>query len=286
MLKKIMVTSPILILFLFSISFLPLTQITEAEAQFPNKIPKQRSLSQAIKKPIEVNKAPNFNKIQKQRSLRDGKRARTPTPGMLKDNQKQKGLRKQTLKDHMGPWDFDSPMERLIQTIQTRKAREELAERLARGHRRNCISDPRQHHVDDHGGDACQLLNQVIKGHLGCDAPNVTVFTEPLCDDTVSYRRLAVLIDQEEFPDVPGHAEYVAHKQARFCGLELQGFAGAAQFERQTQTRQQSPLAIELRSLGKEFGKCFCKFGSRWGTHPSQGYENIVPIEYIGVCPL
>ena len=59
MLKKIMVTSPILILFLFSISFLPLTQITEAEAQFSNKIqkqlsnkiPKQRSLSDAIKKP-------------------------------------------------------------------------------------------------------------------------------------------------------------------------------------------------------------------------------------------
>jgi hypothetical protein len=76
MLKKIMVTSPILTLFLFSISFLPLTQITEAEAQFSNKIqkqlsnkiPKQRSLSKAIKKPIEVNKARNFNKIPKQRS--------------------------------------------------------------------------------------------------------------------------------------------------------------------------------------------------------------------------
>jgi hypothetical protein len=71
MLKKIMVTSPILILFLFSISFLPLTQITEAEAQFSNKIQKPTHPSKAIKKPIEVNKARNFNKIQKQRSLSD-----------------------------------------------------------------------------------------------------------------------------------------------------------------------------------------------------------------------
>jgi hypothetical protein len=37
MLKKIMVTSPILILFLFSILCLPLTQITEAEAQWNKK---------------------------------------------------------------------------------------------------------------------------------------------------------------------------------------------------------------------------------------------------------
>ena len=59
-----------IILFLFSISFLPLTQITEAEAQFSNKIQKPTHPSEAIKKPIEINKAQNFKKIQK-----------IPTPG-------------------------------------------------------------------------------------------------------------------------------------------------------------------------------------------------------------
>jgi hypothetical protein len=48
----------------------------------------------------------------------------------------------------------------------------------------------------------------------------------------------------------------------------------------------QSPLSVTLRSIGQDFGKCFCKFGSRAGKQRSQGYDNIVPEEYNDFCPL
>jgi hypothetical protein len=261
MLKKIKVTSPVLILFLFSISCLPLTQITEAEAQFSNKIQKQLS-----------------NKIPKQRSLSDA--IRKPTPGKLTDKEKKKVLGKRM------EWNFDTPMEKLIESINMGIELEvftdgEIREAIVFG----------QNQANATFENVVAALRHHARNMLGCDAPNM--ITNPFCAGAPQYYRdllrsnaliLGLSIDK-----------FVTHKPLQFCGMQLeeivpitqvQSNAIDGQLRRRTRLRQQSPLSIKLRSLGKEFGTCFCKFGSRQGTHPSQGYENIVPDDYSNVCPL
>ena len=277
MLKKIMVTSPILILFLFSISFLPLTQITEAEAQFSNKIQKPTHPSKAIKKPIEVNKARNFNKIQKQRSLSDA--IKKPTPGTLTDKQKQKVLGQRM------EWNFDTPMEKLIESINMRIEHEVFTA----GQIRRNIRYGQTPGNPNFERELVELRSRTMT-MLGCDAPNM--ITNPFCGGAPYYRDLLsrnVLIYGIDID------KFVTHKQLQFCGMPFEEIEPITARERAdsgwntprtTNLRQQSPLSIKLRNLGKEFGTCFCKFGSRQGTHPSQGYDNIVPEEYNDFCPL
>jgi hypothetical protein len=271
MLKKIMVTSPILILFLFSISFLPLTQITEAEAQFPNKIQKQLS-----------------NKIPKQRSL--SKAIKKPTPGKLTDKEKMMSLRKRM------EWSFDTPMEKLILKINYGiwnevEAYGRFVDDLALLNGR--MSVPRR----DGGTLSIEhVLRPNLQRNLGCEAPNrnvnnTNVNYTPLCGSLESYREMS----RSNTLVIPFYAGYVTHNQLLFCGIDLPDIVTVAQDQRvairsvvdeRRRAMQQSPISIKLRSHGIELGKCFCKFGSRRGTHPSQGYENIVPVGYSNVCPL
>ena len=266
MLKKIMVTSPILVLFLFSISFLPLTQITEAEAQFSNKIQKQRSLSDAIRK---------------------------PTPGTLTDKEKKKVLGKRM------EWNFDTPMEKLIHEINISVLDERQMAKEINVYADNLINHTSANNPYRIG--VTNTLRNMVQEQIGCDAPIMYGNYEGLCGTLESYSEM--LRQGWEAPFIMG---YRTHKQLLFCDLPPgdidigTGFLGSGipqnaqssdpqqqrNYQRTFAAIQQSPLSVKLRSLGKEFGTCFCKFGSRQGTHPSQGYENIVPDRYSNVCPL
>jgi hypothetical protein len=271
MLKKIKVTSPVLFLFLFSISFLPLTQITEAEAQWNKK---------GLRTPIQKLPIPGASSIKK------------PTPGTLTDKQKQKHL------GQIMKWNFDTPMEKLIERINYGIYNEvryfglhvdniELLKRVG------STQTP-----GPSGGTVTlqySIRNSLLR-NLGCEAPSRNVNNgnanyEPLCGSLESYREMF----RSNTLVIPFYAGYVSHKQLSFCGIDFEDIVTIPQDqigpntvsgEENRRAMQQSPISIKLRSLGKEFGTCFCKFGSRQGTHPSQGYENIVPDDYSNVCPL
>ena len=135
---------------------------------------------------------------------------------------------------------------------------------------------------------------------IGCDAPSMHGIDEPLCGNWRTYRNML-----DTHWETPSILSYQAHKQLLYCvvldeeiNLGSYSFDASAPNDEFWRTRSEyqtawdeassdrTPLTLTLRTRGLAFGKCFCKFGSRQGTHPSQGYENIVPRKFSDVCPL
>ena len=245
-------SQPIFI-FLFSISFLPLTQITEVEAQFSNKI----------------RKLPTAPSIKK------------PPAGKLTNKQKKKLLGK------MPTWNFDSPMEKLIVEINHKVLEEWNTTREVNEIASSIINDTRG---AGHKRLTLKIIHlaDLISHNIGCDAPSMYGNQDRFCEVTHD-NYVDMLTSHFEAPFI---LSYRTHKQLLHCGVEPNDIDLGAVSRRERRGFRShddisaTPLSLKLRSMGNNFGKCFCKFGSRQGTHPSAGYENIVPNDFSGVCPL
>ena len=125
-------------------------------------------------------------------------------------------------------------------------------------------------------------LNQLrilVQEQIGCKTPSMYGTKDPHCGSNAGYNELL-----ETHWEAPFILSYRTHKQLLRCGLlpdEIDLGSDAANSDNipnvladgveEWQNTDRTPLAATLRRKGLAFGKCFCKFGSRQGTHPNAG---------------
>ena len=255
------ILSYLLILCFFGFSILSFTINTKAEAQNFNKLPQ------------------NFKKMHKKPTIKK------PPVSVFK-NKKLDDKQLEAMKS-LRNWDKNSPLETLI-----RRINDEIFNELKTAEEINRQADfimnhDRSYVRGQHGGYIMRIM-RIIWVQIGCDAPSMHGIEEPLCGSSGVYGHMF-----NTHWEAPFILSYRTHKQLLYCdvlpdeinlGLHQRDFDDSRYLSDYRADR--TPITAIMRSKGLAFGKCFCKFGSRQGTHPGAGYENIVPDIFSDVCPL